>query len=47
MKIFRTTIKDAALNGINGWAREFYIISRIALAESPQLLESLGKVVRS
>jgi len=42
-----TQLKDAAFSRINDWMREFYAIAKIALEESPQLLESLGRLVRS
>lgn len=42
-----TKVKDAALSDIEDWMSEFYAISRIALEDNPQLLESLGVFVRS
>ena len=42
-----TKLKDAAFGVIDDWMRDFYAIARIALEESPQLLESLGRLVRS
>ena len=42
-----TKLKDAAFAKVDDYMRKFYATSRIALAESPQLLESLGKLVRS
>lgn len=42
-----TKMKDAAFAKVDDYMRKFYATSRIALAESPQLLESLGKLVRS
>jgi len=42
-----TKAKDAAFAKIDDWMSEFYAVARIALDDKPQLLESLGKVVRS
>ena len=42
-----TKVKDAAFGVIDDWMRDFYAIARIALEDSSQLLESLGKLVRS
>jgi hypothetical protein len=42
-----TNKKDASFAKIDSWMREFYAISRIALEENPQLLESMGKLVRN
>src|SRR5690554_4535759 len=42
-----TKLKDAAFGVIDDWMRDFYAIARIALEDSSQLLESLGKLVRS
>lgn len=39
-----TKDKDAAFEK---WVREFYAIAKIALEDKPQLLESIGKFVRS
>lgn len=42
-----TKVKDAAFAQVDDYMRKFYATARIALAERPQLLESLGKLVRS
>ncbi|PID87752.1 MAG: hypothetical protein CSB06_03700 [Bacteroidia bacterium] len=42
-----TKHKDAAFNKLDDWMSEFYSVARIALEENQQLLESLGKFVRS
>lgn len=42
-----TKIKDKAFAAIDTWMSEFYAVARIALEDSPQLLESIGKFVRS
>ena len=42
-----TKAKDAAIARIDNWMRDFYAVARIALDDKPQLLESLGKFVRS
>lgn len=42
-----TKLKDAAFAKIDDWMSEFYAVSRIALEDNLQLLESLGKVIRS
>jgi hypothetical protein len=42
-----TKAKDAAFSRIDDWMSEFYLVSRIALEDDPQLLEVLGKVVKS
>nr|WP_320021725.1 hypothetical protein [uncultured Draconibacterium sp.] len=42
-----TKAKDAALAKMDDWMSEFYAVAKIALEDSPQLLESLGKFVRS
>jgi len=42
-----TKIKDAAFIKLNDWMSEFYSVARIALEDNPQLLEALGKVVKS
>lgn len=39
--------KDKALSDLVKWVREFYAIAKIALEDQPQLLESIGKFVRS
>ena len=42
-----TKIKDAAFSNLEDWMYEFYAVAKIALDDSPQLLEVLGKLVRS
>lgn len=42
-----TKLKDEAFAEIDDWMKEFYAIAKIALEDSPQLLESLGRLVRS
>ena len=42
-----TKLKDKAFGEIDEWMSEFYAVAKIALEENPQLLESLGKFVRS
>src|SRR5690554_5646085 len=42
-----TKLKDQAFAEIDDWMKEFYAIAKIALEESPQLVESLGRLVRS
>lgn len=42
-----TKDKDAAFAVFEKWVREFYAIAKIALEDKPQLLESIGKFVRS
>ncbi|NOR76029.1 MAG: hypothetical protein GQ525_12850 [Draconibacterium sp.] len=42
-----TKEKDTAFEKMDDWMSEFYAVARIALEDSPQLLESLGKFVRS
>lgn len=42
-----TKAKDAAFAKMDDWMSEFYAVAKIALEDSPQLLESLGKFVRS
>lgn len=41
-----TKDKNKAFSDIEKWAREFYAIAKIALEDKPQLLESVGKLVR-
>ena len=41
-----TQTKNSAIANIDDWMSEFYAIAKIALADRPQLLEALGKVVR-
>jgi len=42
-----TKAKDNAFGEIDDWMSEFYAVAKIALEDNPQLLESLGKFVRS
>lgn len=42
-----TKAKDAAFAKIDDWMSEFYAVAKIGLEEKPQLLEALGKIVRS
>lgn len=42
-----TKTKDAAFAAMDDWMSEFYAVARIALEDKPQLLEALGKVIRS
>ncbi|MCI2229129.1 hypothetical protein MC378_08120 [Polaribacter sp. MSW13] len=42
-----TKVKNAAFKSLEEWISEFYAVARIALEEEPQLLESLGKQVKS
>lgn len=41
-----TKRKDSAFAKMDDWMSEFYAVARIAMEDNPQLLESLGKVVR-
>lgn len=41
-----TEAKDKAMGEIEDWMSEFYDVAEIALEDEPQLMESLGKVVR-
>lgn len=42
-----TQAKDKALSNLGSWMSDFYAVARIALEDQPQLLEVLGKTVRS
>jgi len=42
-----TKTKDAAFAKIDDWMRDFYAVAKIAMEDNPQLLESLGILVRS
>ncbi|MCK0201220.1 hypothetical protein [Ornithobacterium rhinotracheale] len=42
-----TQQKNKAFTELSDWVRDFYAVSRIALEDRPQLLESVGKFVRS
>lgn len=42
-----TQLKDKAFSELDEWMRDFYDVARISLEDEPQLLESLGKQVKS
>jgi len=42
-----TQIKNDAFARMDSWMSEFYAVARIALDDSPQLLEAIGKPVKS
>ncbi len=42
-----TKSKDAAFATLDDWMSEFFAVAKIALEDKPQLLESLGKLVRN
>jgi len=42
-----TLEKDQAFAQIDDWMSDFFAVDKLALEEKPQLLESLGKLVRS
>ncbi len=42
-----TKAKNAAFDSIDDWMSEFYAVAKIGLEDNPQLLEALGKTVRS
>ncbi len=42
-----TTAKNAAFEKLDDWMSEFIAVSRIALEDNPQLMESLGVMVKS
>jgi hypothetical protein len=41
-----TQQKDEAFSKMDDWMSEFYAVARIAMEDNPQLLESLGKIVK-
>ena len=41
------TDKNKAFEAMNKWVKEFYEVAKIALSDRPQLLESIGKLVKS
>ncbi|MDM8160584.1 hypothetical protein QUH73_12230 [Labilibaculum sp. K2S] len=42
-----TKLKDKALADLEEWMSDFYAVAKIAMEDQPQLLESLGLLVRS
>jgi hypothetical protein len=42
-----TKTKNNAFKDLEKWMSDFYAVARLALEDEPQLLESLGKLVRS
>lgn len=42
-----TKDKNQAFATLEKWVRDFYSVAKIALEDKPQLLESVGKFVRS
>ena len=42
-----TKAKDSAFTKMDDWMSEFYAVAKIGLEDNPQLLEALGKTVRS
>jgi hypothetical protein len=42
-----TKAKDDAMAKMENWMSDFYAVARIALEDHPQLLEALGKTVKS
>ncbi|MHB0755157.1 PQLLE family protein [Polaribacter sp. M15] len=42
-----TKTKNKAFKDLEKWMSNFYAVAKIALAQEPQLLESLGKLVKS
>lgn len=42
-----TKAKDAAFAEIDDWMSEFYAVAKIGLEDNPQLLEALGKTIKS
>lgn len=42
-----TQAKDNAFGELDEWMSDFYAVAKIALEDNPQLLESLGKLVKS
>ena len=41
-----TKDKDKAFAELEKWVREFYAIAKIALEDKPQLLESMGRIMK-
>ena len=42
-----TKAKDESLEKMKDWMKEFYELAKLGLKREPQLLEAIGKVVRS
>ncbi len=42
-----TQVKDEAFRALDDWMRDFYAVAKIAMEDQPQLLESIGIVVKS
>lgn len=42
-----TRLRNASMKALKLWMRDFRVIARIALRESPQLMEALGMVVKA
>jgi hypothetical protein len=42
-----TKDKDFAISKLDDWMREFYMVAKIALEDNPQLMEALGRSVKS
>jgi len=42
-----TQVKNAAFKKLDVWMREFYAVSKVALYDTPQLMEVLGKRVKA
>ena len=42
-----TKLKDAAIEKLEEWMQDFYAVAKVALRGRPQLMEALGKLVRS
>lgn len=42
-----TQAKDNAFGELDEWMSDFYAVAKIALEDNPQLMESLGKLVKS
>ena len=42
-----TKTKDKALAELEEWMSDFYAVAKIAMEDQPQLLETLGLLVRS
>lgn len=42
-----TKNKDMAINDLDKWGKKLYAIAKIVFEEQPQLLESIGKIVKS